>query len=461
MRTRAGIVLLVAMAVTPPAVFADYRDSFAEGIKAFDRQNWEDVRRFMSEAIAQQSVEGGRVRIYGTRFRTYIPYFYLGIAHYNLGNCEAALEAWKKSDGQGVIAGESAEYGQMKQLVEDCRSRIVVPKPKPDIPIPVPKKIETPPPETPKIDSAQFDAAFRRASLAINSATKTYERLKKIRTDQEARSILDSDRSLSTAWSEAESLLTRAQSVLEESRKGADTTDLQQLAEAEKLASDASRRFDKFSVDLTARLDAMRDESTRGLKEREQALERRRLELSKLQTAVRDARIAAGRTEGLRNPTSEIPRLNGSLEELLSHSRTLDANTPIEELVRTRLQIEQLTVSLNRAVDQLPPDESSPRKAAVPVSLLAAARSYFQGDYRTTVSILEPESFDTNRSRAYAELFLAAARYALYVLDGERDEDLRKRARDHVANVKRLDSTIVPDREEFSPRFVAFFSEAS
>ena len=34
--------------------------------------------------------EGGRVLIYGMRYKAYLPNYYLGVAHLNLGNCDAA-----------------------------------------------------------------------------------------------------------------------------------------------------------------------------------------------------------------------------------------------------------------------------------------------------------------------------------------------------------------------------------
>ena len=87
-------VLLVA------AASADYRASYEKGIKAIDNKDWSGAIQALREAVAEKSAEGERVLIYGMRYKPYLPHYYLGLAYFNTGNCEAAVKAWAESERQ-------------------------------------------------------------------------------------------------------------------------------------------------------------------------------------------------------------------------------------------------------------------------------------------------------------------------------------------------------------------------
>lgn len=96
-------------------------------------------------------------------------------------------------------------------------------------------------------------------------------------------------------------------------------------------------------------------------------------------------------------------------------------------------------------------------KRAIPPPLLAAAQFYFSGRYDAAAEALAGQRFAGAPENLQAELFRAAALYALYLTGGERDATLLDRAREHVRGCRRLDPRFVPDATSFSPRFVEFY----
>lgn len=101
------------------AIHADYRDSYAQGLRARDEKRWRDVTVHMAAAIAEQPAEGETVRPF-VLFETYLPYYYLGVGHAQLGNCEAAAAAWRESLRQGAIARTESLHRKLRAGLEAC-----------------------------------------------------------------------------------------------------------------------------------------------------------------------------------------------------------------------------------------------------------------------------------------------------------------------------------------------------
>ncbi len=119
---------------------ADYKDSFKRGIDAYDRKHWDEVVRYMREAAAANPAEGERIKLYGLRFETYFPHFYLGAAFLNLGKCPEAVQAFKVSASQGAIRS-SPKYAELVDGLKSCEGSAPPPAP-------VSTPVATPPPST-------------------------------------------------------------------------------------------------------------------------------------------------------------------------------------------------------------------------------------------------------------------------------------------------------------------------
>jgi len=102
---------------------ADWREDFAAGVKARDQGDWGETVTLMRRAVQQKPrATGEKVRIYGMKYERYIPYYYLSVALYNVGDCRGALEAIESSRSYGH-AGPPAR-AKMKGLERECRSKV-------------------------------------------------------------------------------------------------------------------------------------------------------------------------------------------------------------------------------------------------------------------------------------------------------------------------------------------------
>lgn len=99
-----GLILCGWMLIGVAApVAADFLASYKEGIRAIEQQQWERAAHLMRVAIASRPKEKGRLprRMY---FHDYIPHYYLGLALFEQGDCDGALQSWTESQRQGLIA---------------------------------------------------------------------------------------------------------------------------------------------------------------------------------------------------------------------------------------------------------------------------------------------------------------------------------------------------------------------
>ena len=110
------------------------------------------------------------------------------------------------------------------------------------------------------------------------------------------------------------------------------------------------------------------------------------------------------------------------------------------------------------AVSPTPPDPppvvlsggAAAETAGAPLAddLLAAIQAYFDGDYRGALALLASSGPAPG----------GASRHALFLLGGERDRALLRAAEADVAECRRAAPGFAPQRDHFSPRFVAFFA---
>jgi hypothetical protein len=98
----------------------DFTREFKEGIQLQDASDWRASREKLEAALRQAPADNGRpVRIYGTRYQSYLPHFYLGLALYHLRDCQGALEEWDRSLKGGVVQ-RTSEFDTLKLYQIDC-----------------------------------------------------------------------------------------------------------------------------------------------------------------------------------------------------------------------------------------------------------------------------------------------------------------------------------------------------
>lgn len=108
---RVRILIAAAMLLTFAAApaEADWLDDYEAGLKAAQGEQWSVVVQKMSSAIKARPKENPRQRTTGTGFIAYHPYYYRGVANFELGNLEAAIRDLQQASGQGSVKLGSAE----------------------------------------------------------------------------------------------------------------------------------------------------------------------------------------------------------------------------------------------------------------------------------------------------------------------------------------------------------------
>jgi hypothetical protein len=102
----------------------------------------------------------------------------------------------------------------------------------------------------------------------------------------------------------------------------------------------------------------------------------------------------------------------------------------------------------------------TPTKAPTPAELLAGATAFFSAQYPQAVSLLAGADQLPGKARAQGLMLRAAARYALYLTGGEKDQGLLSSAQADARASRRLDPQATPDPQAFSPRFAELFKQS-
>lgn len=115
-----------------------------------------------------------------------------------------------------------------------------------------------------------------------------------------------------------------------------------------------------------------------------------------------------------------------------------------------------------RAASALPPAATNPstRDAAAGQRLAAAVDAYLSGRYDETTRLLDGVHFSDNAASAEAALFRAAGRYALFVIDGRKNDILRRQVKNDLREYRALHpGPHHPDPRIFAPPFIALAME--
>ena len=117
MRTLSWLVV-ASLLMDPLPTHAGYRDTYKEGLQAYDRADWPEVARLMRQSIRENPKAGGRgIRVRGTRFEDYLPYYHLGVALYSMEQLDQALEAFEAAL-KGVLEVKADDHRALTRLLE-------------------------------------------------------------------------------------------------------------------------------------------------------------------------------------------------------------------------------------------------------------------------------------------------------------------------------------------------------
>ena len=394
MALRPAIRLLGALLLLAPGdAAAEWKEAHKLGVAAVNAGRWEDAERFFRAAVAERPAE--KVN----RLRTYLPHYYLGVALAERGDCRSALESFAESTRQGQIEKADKQAADLNRREERCRNHL-----------------------------RQIEAAAAEVEKLLEQVTEAADSLATLSRTAELAAVWDAgEPSFSSRQSGADSQLEEARRLL---REGRDRFDLDRLDRAKTLATQSMSAVEACVAAARARLGEL-NTATAGALEQVQETE---------QSARRVLRSISDLAPYPRQLGLKAATVERTLELIVERKAGAGAN----ELEVLR---EELTVALTAL-----------RRAArrPPKKLNQAAEAFFGGELETALELLRDVDFSRDlRARSHACLLRAASRHALWVLDGERDEELvALAARDLTAC--EATKPPAPSSKFFSPRFVEF-----
>lgn len=121
---RFTLIAIVVAFICAPAQAAKLEDVYAEGLRAIEQSDWNAAIAKMKEAIALDPTPREGLVIRRQRV-AYIPWYWLGKAHAELGQRNEALSALRQSDNYRVIqkTPNFADFRQLKASLESGPSR--------------------------------------------------------------------------------------------------------------------------------------------------------------------------------------------------------------------------------------------------------------------------------------------------------------------------------------------------
>ena len=142
------ISVIAAGLLAASIAHADYKDSYARGLKAFRDGNLAEARTLMQQAENEHAEPAAKMRLYGQVYEPYVPQHYLGLIAFKEGDCAGALAQWNSAANRGIAAEMPDIAGEQQRDSSTCASKVAVAKKeeKPAEPVAPPAK---PPVEAP------------------------------------------------------------------------------------------------------------------------------------------------------------------------------------------------------------------------------------------------------------------------------------------------------------------------
>ena len=107
--------------VVRPALADLWYESYKKANEALAAEDWSEAIAQINAALENKGNSGARARTFGMNFTDYFPYYKLGIAYYNLGQLDAALQAFDTEERLGAIKEIEDDYSQLQQLRDVIR----------------------------------------------------------------------------------------------------------------------------------------------------------------------------------------------------------------------------------------------------------------------------------------------------------------------------------------------------
>ncbi len=511
--------LFMCLTLAAPAAAQDKDEAFRRGLDARGDKKWQDVVTQMRNAIradAQESTRRVGRRVLGLgQAEEYLPHYFLGEALFYLNDCAGAVEAWAVSDQQRVVNNRADLRKQLEQGYKVCSSKGVL------LPREFTTQLASATQRYTEVTTLAQQISNRgqtQQELWTTQFTEQFERARNELVTANSRLMDGTRRRSATDFAEATAAADRAAGILRslDATLNAAIDNRTSLQKVVKAAEDviagaeaADRSIEAIGGILPQALAASRASARAQLTRSQTSLQdgvrtgnaasasealKYAQEASGIFNQVIDQIKAAARqvleqrlAEAVAQATEAFSFVDASLatlDRLTAEKPSMVRPEMAEERAAAQKQLEALRRRFERA--QLAGDVAGIQRVAllttegrsgldemiksfgpltlrdrgVHASVEAGARAYFDGEYQTVLTALDPANTPTEVPlQLHVHLFRAAALYALYVRSGERDQSLRTQALAEIEQCKQLNPAFVPDSRAFGPRFISFFNQ--
>lgn len=420
-RTRLTILVVCSLLVLSfaTAVEAEFKRNYTIAKKSFEDEKYQKAVEKFQDAINDNPASAARVKIYGMRYDSYIPHYYLGEAYFRQNDCESAMAAWEKSLQAGVIQGQD-EFGSLQANMASCQSAVVE-----------------------AVDVSGIAAQAGTEIAALESANRDFSGLQN-------ESLLR--REWANRWQPE---LTRSERLVQSlnQRLATATTDSDAGA-IEAIINEAKR-----AVSAITGTERLAQTQIQTLQSQSQEAERvaRDNARRELQNTTRLAKAAEAHEGG----TTQMSSLWADLKRQVTVGESLGETASVVNIREQTQIIGNVLRRYNLSVQDWQAQQKSIADRTPPPDLKRIAEVYFSGDYQSTADTANPDGFSKDRAKIQALLFRAAANFHLYVRSGEQETAILRQVQSDIRAIKQMNQGFSPYIAAFSPRFLSLFKQTS
>ncbi len=514
-RVSFAMALIGALAWTASVHAQRQDDAFKAGLEARKNQRWAEAAEQMRRAIQVDGREDTRKvdrNLLGFGGTEYLPYFFLGEARFFLNDCAGAEEAWRESQGQGVVQRSGTYEAQIRDGYAECEAKgFLLRERYTRVRSDARQQLADVNKQLTAISDRGSDVwqahptmreRFNRGREEYQAATQRLQEAERSRRADDFKAATDATEQLRVVLVDLTDELERAIARVSRARSLADEVK-RRIAAAQGLENDVEATKERLTPPQTANrndagalLTQARAQHTAGtetsmanaltsadkahglleqlLGELEQ--NRRRRAAARLESATAEATASASSVEQLlADVEAEMAKASGRVppeipgqidvarQRVASVKRRLASAEQKEDLAGVEsasAALEQVSADLQTMVAVFRPVTLEDR--GVPPWLQSGAALFFRGAYDEALAALDPTlGTAPGSSQLHVHLFRAAALHALFVRSGETLEAHRTRALTEIEQCKLIDPDFQPDTRAFSPRFIALYQNAA
>jgi predicted nucleic acid-binding Zn-ribbon protein len=513
---RVALAALVCV-MLPPGLASAQDDSFKQGLQARGDRKWPDTARAMRAAIQKDSQESTRKVRSGIgaligQGTEYLPFYFLGEALKNQGDCAGAVSAWAASESQKVVQTKEEYWANLQRGYRECAAKGVLLPSEYNAQLSASQKAYEEAsalarritdlgaahrdqwlPLANQYDAPHKELQAANARLTVARSSRSASDFAEVRAASERamvslRSLGDA---LDTAIAGDVTLKDNVQRVeraiddagevdkaidalnvsLDPSSTGSRNAARQQLAQARLqlgaaaktrnavAVNDAMKTVQTASATLTQVLEQLQRTLKQDLAQRVGEAVRRADEafasVSALMATL-DRRAAQKSDKVTSDMTTQRDGLQKQIETLRRRFDRARTKQDVAGLDDVTVKTRETQATLDMLIQAFGP--VTLRDRGVHAALEDGANLFLRGEYEKALAALDPSTgVGDSALQLHVHLFRAASLYQLYVRSGERQQDLRAKALEEIAQCKQISSMFEPDARVFAPRFITLY----